>query len=311
MAGHDLTVTLVDKTGPGARSVERNLNGITHSASNMAQGMGRTTSSLAGASAAMRTAAGAAIALGSAIAVRQVIEYADAWTNVTNRLKLVTKGSEDLAKAQDTVFRIAKETRGDLDATANLYARIARSTTKLKASEEQLATATRAINEAFIVSGATAEEAQRAVIQLGQALGSGILQSDELRAVLEQAPRLARAIAEGLDTDIGKIRQMGAEGKLTAAAVFGAILKQSEKIHVEFKQTGATAAQGFTAMSNSAERFVGRLNDATGASQVLYKAMFGLAFAMDIMAEGIKRAQKHDYTKQTPFFSSQEQATAP
>ena len=190
-------------------------------------------------------------AIASIATVRSLARLADTFQNINARLKVATGGGEAFARAQQRITQITAQTRGSLEQTTDLYARLARSTRDSAITADELATATVAINQAIKVSGASAQEANAAIIQLGQGLASGALRGDELRSVLEQTPRLARAIANGLGVTIGQLRELGTEGKLTTAVVLEALQREAPKIAEEFKQIPPTIEDAFTALNNT------------------------------------------------------------
>ena len=239
--------------------------------------MGRTTRSFRSASTAGLGLGRVLGPLAAFLSVRQVLLYADAWTQLSNRLKLVTDSTEELIRVQEEVFQIAQGTRTGLSSTAELYARIARSSDQLGLSQRELLDVTESVSQAITISGVSAESANAAIVQLGQGLASGALRGDELRSVLEQTPRLARAIADGLDVPIGRLRELGAEGELTAEKVISALQSQADVLRQEFGQTDPTIGQAFTILENAATRFIGRLNEATGFSATLSRSLISLA----------------------------------
>ena len=170
---------------------------------------------------------------GSAAAVAKL---ADQWTNLTNKLVNANTANERIIDVQTRVFNIAQATRTSLDATATLYARMERSLNSYGVSATQVARITETINKAMIVSGATAEEASAAIIQLSQGLQSGTLRGDEFRSVAEQAPRLLQAMANSLGVTTGELRAMAAQGQLTGTVVANAIYKASDAIDKEFSK---------------------------------------------------------------------------
>ena len=111
--------------------------------------------------------------LAAIFGVRELVQYADTWTLIQNRIKLVTDSTGELNRVQEEVFRLAQDTRSEMMSTVELYTRLARSTKQLKLADEQLLTITRAVNQAIIVSGATSQEASAGVIQFSQGLASG------------------------------------------------------------------------------------------------------------------------------------------
>lgn len=168
---------------------------------------------------------------------------ADAFVNINNLLRASTDSSEDLATTFGRVQQIAVQTRSDLEATGTLFARIARSTQDLGVNLDQVEIVTRAIQQSFVLSGASAQEAANAAIQLSQGLASGALRGDELRSVLEQAPVLAGLIADELGVSVGQLRELGAQGMITTQVVIGALLNGAIGINDQFSQTTATFEQ--------------------------------------------------------------------
>jgi len=231
-------------------------------------------------------------AIVSGYAIKQVIDYADTWTLLTGRLKLVTSSSTELSMAQSQLFSIAQRTRGSLEGTIDLYTRLSRTTKTLGLSQIQLATITETINKAIVVSGASSQSAEAAIIQLSQGFAAGALRGEELNSVLEQTPRLASAIARGLGVTIGELRQLGQEGKLTAKAVTGALLKQSKAINAEFDQMPITVAQSMTKIKNSILKAVGELNDKIKFTEIIAGSISRAADAIagvDTTSKSVKR----------------------
>jgi tape measure domain-containing protein len=181
---------------------------------------------------------------------QSAIHQADTWNLLEGRLRLVTDSSQQLASVQGDLFDIAQESRTGYEQNADLYARIARATQELNKTQYENLDVTEAISKSFIVSGAAAESAKAAVIQLGQGFASGTLRGEELNSVLEQAPRLAEAIANGMGVSVGKLKDMGAEGKLTAEKVYEAIRTQKDAIEKEFDQMPKTVAQSMIILQN-------------------------------------------------------------
>lgn len=150
----------------------------------------------------------------------------------------------------DRVLQIAQDTRQEITAIGELYARINRSVSNLGATQEQVARATQAVAAGLALGGASTQEAQAAALQLGQALASGRLQGDELRSILEAAPVLAQELAKQLGVSVGELRQLGSEGVLTSDVVFGALIRSSEELNNRLAELEPTVAQSFTVLTN-------------------------------------------------------------
>lgn len=155
------------------------------------------------------------------------------------------------------VFDITQKTRSSLDATATLYARLERGTREYNTSAEDLAKLTTIINQGFVVSGATAQEAENAIIQLSQGIASGVLRGEEFNSVSEQGSRLMVALADSLGVGIGQLRAMAAEGKLTTDVVVNGLLSQGDEIGKEFANTVTTISQAMQTAGNNITKFFG------------------------------------------------------
>ena len=230
--------------------------------------------------AVMRYASVAAAALG----LGQLTQLADGWTNLNNRLRLVTDGTAEFASAQANVLRIAQETRQPLDATAELYQRIAQNQEALGLSGQGVADIVQTISQAMVVSGTSAQGAQAALVQLGQAFASGVLRGEELNSVLEQAPALAMAIANGLGVPIGKLREMGKAGELTADQVIVALQRQASAVDASFGTMDATISQSMTNLRTAFQIFIGQSDDVAGASSTIAAGIGAVARNMEAIA---------------------------
>ncbi|HBU6111978.1 TPA: tape measure protein [Citrobacter freundii] len=198
-----------------------------------------------------------ATSLMAILSVQQVAQYADAWTTLNNKLANALRPSEQLVDVTERVFNITQQTRGSLDATASLYARLERATREYGTSADDLAKLTTIINQGFVVSGATAQEAENAIIQLSQGLASGALRGEEFNSVNEQGNRLIVALADSMGVGIGQMRQMAAAGKLTTDVVVKGLLSQGVTIGNEFANTTATISQALQVAGNNITKFFG------------------------------------------------------
>ncbi|WP_409244063.1 tape measure protein [Enterobacter hormaechei] len=198
-----------------------------------------------------------ATSLMAILSVQQVAQYADAWTTLNNKLANALRPSEQLVDVTERVFNITQQTRGSLDATASLYARLERATREYGTSADDLAKLTTIINQGFVVSGATAQEAENAIIQLSQGLASGALRGEEFNSVNEQGNRLIVALADSMGVGIGQMRQMAATGKLTTDVVVNGLLSQGVTIGNEFANTTTTISQALQVAGNNITKFFG------------------------------------------------------
>lgn len=198
-----------------------------------------------------------AAALTAALSVQQIGSYADAWTNLNNKLSNSIRTGESLNDVTERIFQITQSTRSSLDATATLYSRLERGTREYNTSAADLAKLTTIINQGFVVSGATATEAENAIIQLSQGIASGVLRGEEFNSVSEQGSRLMVALADSLGVGIGQLRNMAAQGKLTTDVVVNGLLSQGNAIGKEFANTTMTISQASQIAGNNITKFVG------------------------------------------------------
>ncbi|MBM0140210.1 phage tail tape measure protein [Pseudomonas cannabina] len=229
-------------------------------------------------------AAGIAGPLAAAFSARAFYDAAEAYSTLTNRMKLVTDGADQLADAQKAVFAIAQSSFQPLNATAELYQRIATNQKELKLTGDGVAGVVGTISKTLAISGASAASASAALVQLGQAFASGVLRGEELNSVMEQAPALSQAIAAGMGKTVGELRSLGAAGLLTADAVVKALQAQRVAVDELFSKTNVTIGNSLTAVGNSFTQLVGKLDQASGASLVISSNFVALSKSMDALS---------------------------
>lgn len=222
---------------------------------------------------------------------RTAIQTADQLTSLTSRLTLVTGSAQAAAAVQEDLFNIAQESRVNFIELGQTYAQIARSATSMGISQERVLGVTQSIGQAMALSGSSAQGLQAALVQLSQGLASGVLRGEELNSIMEQSPRLALALAEGLGVPIGRLRALGEAGELTTEKVIGALEKAGPKLAQELAQSTVTVGQAMTVLGNSAARLVGDADKATGATSTLASAIQSLASGVDSAGSAIRQNQ--------------------
>lgn len=198
-----------------------------------------------------------AAAVGAALVVSKVTQYADAFTSVQNQLRQTVRSSEELADVTERVLDVANRSRADLSATAELYTQLNLSTEDLGLSQEKLLRITETINKSFAVSGKTTEEANGAIRQLSQGLAAGALRGDEFNSVAEGAPEIMRAIARETGLTIGALREFAAEGKITTELLIRALDNAAETIDTKLDNSVQTLGQSMTLANNNMTAFIG------------------------------------------------------
>lgn len=219
----------------------------------------------------------------AALGVRELIQYADTYQQVNARLKLVTGSQEQFVKVQRELIRSANETRNSLADNIDLYAKLSIATQKMVVTDRDRLRVNENINKALTIGGSKGVSAQLALIQLGQGLASGTLRGEELRSVLEQTPRLALAIADGLGKSVNQLKKLGEQDKLTSEAVFGALLSQSEKLDAQFARIPVTIGGAFQVASNRMTEFIGVASQTSGAGQAIAKTILLAANNLELL----------------------------
>lgn len=246
-------------------------------------GFDNTTKAVTNTDRSMSKLSRVAVSLAAALSVEQVAQYADAWATVSNKLANSVRPGEQLAEVTERVFNITQQSRSSLDATASLYARLERATRQYGTSADDIARLTTIINKGFVVSGATAQEAENAIIQLSQGLASGALRGEEFNSVNEQGNRLIVALADSLGVSTGKMRELAAQGKLTTDVVVNGLLSQGAQIGDEFAKTTTTISQALQVAGNNITKFFGENASVKAGVSIFNDAVIGLSENIDIL----------------------------
>lgn len=225
--------------------------------------------------------------LGAALGTREITKYADAWTEAGNKIRAAATSAGVNARSLNLLKEGANNARTDLSAYVDLYARLIRSASGVVKSEQDIADMTNIVAKAFKAGGASASEQAAGILQLGQALGSGVLQGDELRSLRENAPILAQAIATEFKTTIAGLKKLGADGELVSHRVAKAILAAQKPIEAQFKATNATIQDAITRVNNEFLAYIGNADASAGASQKLVEALQYLSDNFGAVADTI------------------------
>jgi tape measure domain-containing protein len=224
--------------------------------------------------------AGLAIA---AFSTDKILEYADAYTNLQNRIRTVIKPTEDLNIVTEDLLRIANDSWATLETTSVLYSRLSRNTRELGINQDELLKITGTINKAFSISGATIQESSGAIRQLSQAFASGVLRGDEFNSVAEQAPVIMEAIKLSTGKTAGELRELAADGKISAEILVKSLQAYSDTIDADFAKAQMTAGQATEILNNNFTVFVGELDKAVGLSSGVSTNIQDLAASIGTM----------------------------
>ena len=194
-----------------------------------------------------------------------VFDLSDTLTSTTARLSMMNDGVQTTSELINMVYAAAQDARGSFDQMADVVARFGNNARDAFGSSEEVVAFADLIQKQMTIAGASTQEAANAELQLSQALGSGVLRGDELNSIFEQAPNLIQNIADYLDVPIGQIREMAADGKLSASVVKAAIFSAADDINSKFESMPQTFAQIWASSQNTAlmsfQPVLNRLNE--------------------------------------------------
>ncbi|WP_038348633.1 tape measure protein [Acinetobacter baumannii] len=219
------------------------------------------------------------------LTVGSAISKMDTYTGLQNRLKLVTNNQVELNKATEDTFRIAQKTYSAWDSVLQVYQRFSDNAKTLNLTMDDTARLTETVSKAVAISGASAEAADAALVQFGQALASGTLRGEELNSVMEQTPALAKAIAKGMGITVGELRSVAAEGKITSQEIVKALRNVESDVDALFAKTDITIGQSLTLLNNEITKFVGEAGKGSGAAQALSGSIQLLANNLNLIAD--------------------------
>lgn len=221
--------------------------------------------------------------VGIGVGISGLINLIDTYTNLQNRIRVVTSSNKELVDSTKELYDIANRTRSNYQNTVELFSRVSLATRNLGIEQKQVTQFTESLNQAIILSGAGAQEAKAGLIQLSQGMASGTLRGEELRSVLEQLPVVADVIAKQMGTTRGGLRDLGAEGKIAAEDILEGFKNAREELEERFAETVPTLAQSFEVLRNSVIRAIGEMNNSIGASRNLSLAIIFLSEHMDTL----------------------------
>lgn len=225
--------------------------------------------------------------LSIAFAVKEITQLADAFTDLQNRLRLLVPEEVLLVKTTRDLLKVASETRTAFEGTVILYQRLGLATRELGIDGGDLVSIVKSINQALILSGASAKEANNGLIQLSQGIAANRLGGDELRSTLEQLPAVADVIAKQLGITRGELRILGAEGKITGGVIIEAFRNAKDELEEQFGRTVPTLSQSLTVLKNNLTVFFGELNKGTGLLQGFGAAIRFVGENVDTLARSL------------------------
>ena len=211
---------------------------------------------------------------------KSMLDTADAMQSINAQVRQVVSSESEYLAVQRQLLDVANNTRASLESTANLYVSTSRALKDYGYTQQEILTFTEATNNAMAIGGVQAQQQAAALMQLSQALGSGVLQGDEFKSIAEAAPILLDTIAEYMGKSRAEIKKLGSEGQLTADVIFKAISGASEKFGEQAAKMPMTMGQALTVFSNNWQSMVSKLLNDSGA-------MSGIASIIKMIADNL------------------------
>ncbi|MGE0451848.1 MAG: tape measure protein, partial [Vicinamibacterales bacterium] len=265
------------KLGRGGQDASRSLDTTARSTERLTQ--------------TLRTFGGAVAA---AFAGREIIQFgaslartADEMSGLNARLRLVSSSAAEYSRVQAELFQLAQRNLTPLADTVTLYTRIASGLESIGRGTAEAVPLTEAVSRALRLSGASATEAGAAMLQFSQGLASGVLRGDEFNSMMENAPRLARALADGLGVTVGQLRGMAAQGELTSEVIVRALTTQFDKLREESATLPKTIGGAFEQLRNEWKRYISDADQASGASKSIAEAISTVASNVGTLASAV------------------------
>ena len=263
------------------RRLRAELNGLDDTQDRVNQGSNRFAGGVNGVRSALGSLQGMLAAAGLGIGVAEIIEVSDAFKTLEARIKLATGEGANFVSGFEGVKQIANETFSSMENTGELFARISQAAETLGLAQAETLSVTRTINEAIKLSGGSAASADAAITQLIQGLQSGVVRGEEFNSIMEQAPRLAKAMADGLGVTRGELRAMAADGALTSEVVIKAIQSQGEAISGEFATLPTTVGNSIQVVKNQLFNFIGDMDKTVNQSSILANAISAVGDSLE------------------------------
>ena len=228
------------------------------------QGIGQAQPSGGGMGMSLGALKGAFVALGGMALVNEIKQTADAMMSMSSRIKLVTKDEAERLQVEARLYQMSMRNRASLEDLGDLYYKTASSAKQFGASQEDVIRLTDIVSKSLIIGGADTNQQKATILQLSQALGSGVLQGDELRSLRENAPKLMQSIATYLGKSMAELKEMGAKGELTTQVLMEAILASGKTIDSEFGRITPTIGQAITVLGNKWSKLILDIQNSTG-----------------------------------------------
>lgn len=209
--------------------------------------------------------------------IKNVLTFADSFKEMSARLKLVSGTTGEFTHAQRALFAISQANRTSIEDTTRLYTRLSIAMRTMDTTQDAVLQTVDLLGKAMKISGASTTETAAALQQLSQALAAGILNGDEFRSTVENAPRVVKALTDYLGVNIAQLRKWSEANAITSSMVVEAMSASSEQIKKEMEAIPVTVAGAWQRVANEFKRFIGETDAAEGHTNALAKSLTGLA----------------------------------
>lgn len=241
---------------------------------------------------------GVFMALGGMAIVNEIKQTADAMMSLSSRVKLVTKDDAERLQVESRLYQMSMKNRASLEDLGDLYYKTASASKQFGASQEDVLKLTDIVSKSLIVGGADTNQQKSTILQLSQALSSGVLQGDELRSLRENAPRLMQEIAKNMGVSMADLKEMGAKGELTTQRLMQAILQSGGAIEGEFARMTPTIGQALTVLGNKWSKLILDIQNDSG----VFGTIAGLILdGVDLVGEAIDWVKEQFKTIEPEF----------
>lgn len=243
----------------------------------------QASTSLNGLKTTLTAVAAAATAFGMGLGVRELAETADSYTNLSARINIATSEGGNFTQAMAGVHQVSLMTNTSLDTTAGLFTKVNDVGKQMGMTQQQSLDLVKTINMAIQTGGGSAQASEAAIVQLTQALQSGVLRGDEFNSIMEQAPGISKALAQSLGVTTGELRKIAENGELSAEKVIKALQGQSAAIEADYNKFPTTISNAIQRIQTQWQILIGTMDQANGASATVAQWLVTLADNMDVV----------------------------
>ncbi|ENU16287.1 tape measure protein [Acinetobacter lwoffii] len=259
------------------------LNGVEPAAQKANSGVSTLSKGMDGAKFAVTALVGALATIGVGLGLRELAQAADSYTNLSARINIATSDGGNFQQAMAGVHQVALMTNSSLDATAGLFTKVNDVGKQMGMTQQQSLDLVKTINMAIQTGGGSAQASEAAIVQLTQALQSGVLRGDEFNSIMEQAPGISKALAQSLGVTTGELRKMAENGELSAEKVIKALQNQSAAIEADYARFPTTIGNALARIATQWQILIGEMDQANGSSAAVANALLIIADNLGIL----------------------------